>query len=99
MSGLEWLWISLAVALCLLLGLGANLLVLQERMRRLEEQRDELAQRSDTLRKAQQDQSRVIAELHSALRAEKAHVEQLQRKNHLMALLPEQPPGPSGREP
>lgn len=99
MSAVEWLCIGLAVALGLLLVLAARLLRLLPRLQALEARQAELAARLAALRHARAEQEQALATLHTALRAERAHVQQLQRKNQLLALLLDQLPGQSGREP
>jgi hypothetical protein len=86
-SELAGVWISLSVALGLLLILVIAMLVSLEKRSTLERQRAELAEHNAHLRRVQDLQARDIAQLGSALRAEKAHVAQLLRKVELIQLM------------
>jgi hypothetical protein len=86
-SELAGVWISLGVALILLLMLGIALLVSLEKRSTLKRQHAELAEHNAYLCRVQDLQVRDIGQLRSALRAEKAHVAQLLRKTELIKLL------------
>ena len=87
MSELAGVWISLGVALGLLMMLGIALLVSLEQCSTLEREQLELAERNADLCRVQDLQASDIDQLRSALRAEKAHVAQLLRKVELLKLL------------
>ena len=72
---------------CLLLMLGIVLLILIKQIIALNKDWLELIERNDHLRVFAKPTSEYVLELRCGLQAEKAHVEQLQRKVHLMQVL------------
>ncbi|MBF7728619.1 hypothetical protein [Pseudomonas sp. N040] len=72
---------------CLLLMLGIVLLILIKQIIALNKDWLELIERNQALREFAKPTSENVRELLCGLQAEKAHVEQLQRKVHLMQVL------------
>ena len=80
-----WMILGAAISLVLLLGISLLNSILQITV--LKKHQSDLTKRNIRLSEIQHSQGIDIRELRSGLRAEKAHVEQLQRKAHLIEQL------------